>query len=226
MEKEKQKIVLVAVLGVVVLGVGAFQMMSSEDSAPKKKDSAKRESRSLLAENEENPLKEELRQLVNGNLPQRDPFEPREMPRDPSLEPKQEKPEPTSNQAPRSAGGRKIYQGDGSIGSTRPWNPQISGLPDAMQSGPVGNGGGNATIQPGAPLRQPGEPAYNVTGVLVGKKPVAVLQSDDGRQFLVPVGGNVGGDTEVVAIERGKVTVRHKGKVKVLKLEGGASDGK
>ena len=227
MDKEKQKVVIVAVLGVVVLGVGAFQFMGGGAEEPKKVESPKSKATDILAENADDPLKEELKQLISGALAQRDPFEPRAMPMDPTLQqpaqPKQE-PQASPSNNMRSASGQRIYKGNSPSG-IRPFNPQISGLPDPSQSGVNSQGGGNVNVQPGTPLRQPGEVGYNVAGVLVGKKPMAVLQDDSGQQHLVPVGGNVGGDTEIVAIERGKVTVRHKGKIKVLKMEGGASRG-
>ena len=73
-------------------------------------------------------------------------------------------------------------------------------------------GGGNIGLSKSAPLRQPTEFAYTLKGVLVGKKPMAVFEDDNGNQRLVPLGGSLDGDSKVVGIEKGKVRIRHRGK--------------
>ncbi len=69
-----------------------------------------------------------------------------------------------------------------------------------------------------APTEEP-EPAFRVTGVLVGVKPIAVFEDDKGNQRLVPLGGSVDGDTKVTGIERGKVTITRHGKDKTLVIQ-------
>jgi type II secretory pathway component PulC len=90
-----------------------------------------------------------------------------------------------------------------------------------MKNGGAIGAGGGAGLTQGAPLRQPGEFAYQVKGVIVGKKPMAVFEDDNGNQRLVPLGGSLDGDSKVVAIEKGKVRIRHHGKEKTLDLPEG-----
>jgi hypothetical protein len=62
---------------------------------------------------------------------------------------------------------------------------------------------------------------FQVKGVIVGQKPMAVIEDDNGSQRLVPLGGSVDSDSTVVGIEKGKVKIRHKGKNKTLNLPEG-----
>jgi len=95
-------------------------------------------------------------------------------------------------------------------GGTKPWEPPMGGgLGNPAGSTPVGGGIG---LSKGAPLRQPSEFAYTLKGVIVGNKPMAVFEDDNGNQRLVPLGGSVDGDSKVVGIEKGKVRIRHRGK--------------
>ena len=56
------------------------------------------------------------------------------------------------------------------------------------------------------------KPQFVVKGVLLGRKPIAVLEDSNGNQRLVALGGSIDGDTRIVAIEEGGITVVHKGK--------------
>lgn len=105
----------------------------------------------------------------------------------------------------------------------QPTNSQPAGL---GQSGggfkPVDPMGGSL---PGGGLPGPAAPAmvakpmYRVKGILLGSKPMAVFEDGSGNQRLVPLGGSVDGDTKVVAIEKGKVKVSHKGKEHTLTID-------
>ncbi len=67
------------------------------------------------------------------------------------------------------------------------------------------------------------EVPYKVTGVINGSRP-AVVVSDNagGSQRLVRVGSKLDPDTEVIGIQRGKMIVRKHGKVKTISIEEGA----
>jgi hypothetical protein len=62
--------------------------------------------------------------------------------------------------------------------------------------------------------------SYRVSGVIVGARPAAVFTDPQGNQRLVSVGSSLDGDSKVVAIERGQVTVEHRGKKLRLSLGG------
>lgn len=225
LDKDKKKVLIVGVLGVVVLGVGAFQLLGGSSEAPKPavtKSAAKADAKTVDPDAEQ---KKEISKLVASSLPQKDPFEPGTLPDDPTkVQPKTE-PEPPKapTKSPLMRGTRRT----GSNYSVPPVSPMVGQLPDP--SGSIGSGqpGPNGVgLQPGKPLRQPGEFAYSVNGVVLGNKPAAVFQDDNGNQRLVAVGGSVDGDSRVVSIERGKVTVQHKGKKLTLTMGGGTPVGK
>lgn len=88
----------------------------------------------------------------------------------------------------------------------QPMDPMKGSLPAPGQSGPTG-----------APMVA--TPMYRVKGILLGAKPMAVFEDGSGNQKLVPLGGSVDGDTKVVAIEKGKVRVSHKGKEHTLTID-------
>lgn len=55
---------------------------------------------------------------------------------------------------------------------------------------------------------------------MTGSKPIAVFSDSNGNQRLVPVGGSLDGDSKVVAVEKGSVTIEHRGKKQRLSLGG------
>jgi len=59
---------------------------------------------------------------------------------------------------------------------------------------------------------------YSVTGVITGDHPAAVFVDSKGDQRLITTGGSLDGDTKVVAITRGTVTVEHHGKKRTLSV--------
>ncbi len=217
MNNEKKKTLLVTALAVVLIGVGAFQFVpkgaSAAKSAPKTsavKDDKKTDPNTQTAQNEPDPQQEALKAMVKDPLPKRDPFQPGDLP---------EVAAPTTVPTPPVAA---------------PSQPNRTGTPHAGSGvithplPPVDPGrisgnfpSGNVTINPGAPLRTPGEFAYKVTGVISGPKPMAVFEDDGGNQRLVPVGGSIDGDSRVVGIENGKVHIRHRGKDQTLTLSEG-----
>src|SRR5207237_5169748 len=100
-------------------------------------------------------------------------------------------------------------------GTIPPFDPTNSGAP-AGGTGSPAVGLSNAPV-----LRQPDEFGYKVKGVILGDKPMAVFEDDNGNQRLVPLGGSVDGDSRVIGIEKGKVRVKHRGKPQSLRLPEG-----
>ena len=222
--KDKQKMIIVGVLGVLVTGIGAFQFMGGE---PPKKPVAKKtssepsEKKGLESTEPVDEKKVDLSRLIAGNLPQRDPFRPVDIPAVPDPKPSGQPSEPVKP-APDTAKptetapvepqtqSRPIRTGGGtirppSLGGQAPMDP-MGGLPPV---GAIGSGPG-MKIQPGIPLRQPGEPAYSVAGVVIGKDKMVVLQDDNGNQRLVKLGDKIDSENRIVGIDKGgKVKVRN-----------------
>lgn len=109
-----------------------------------------------------------------------------------------------------------------------PMDPMAGPLPDALPSPtapPVLAGGGQPDgdgpkLTPGKPLRQPGELPMRLVGVVLGPKPLVVLQDDDGKQKSFGVGSEVVPGSRILRIERRKVVVRHLGKQIALTFGG------
>lgn len=202
--KDKQKVIILAVLGIVIVGVGAFQFLGGSSPEPPK--TAKKAEADAKPKAGEEPVvdekKVELTKLITGALPARDPFRPSPFEQPDTVALATPQPSPAGSSQPRVPRPAPIG------GAVAPMNP-MGGLPAAVPNGTIGGpGGASVAIQPGAPLRQPGEPPYSVAGVVIGKERMVVLQDDDGNQRLVKVGDSLDGNTRIVSVERGKVKVR------------------
>ena len=76
---------------------------------------------------------------------------------------------------------------------------------------------GNKPITiPGLPFKDPNQFTMSLAAVIMGDRPAAVFQDEQGNQRLVTLGGRVDGDSVVTRIQRGTVTVAHKGKTVTL----------
>jgi len=109
--------------------------------------------------------------------------------------------------------------------STAPLDPMVGTLPQVGSDGTLSASGGpgnpaQVRVEPGKILRQSGEFAYRLSGVVVGNASAVVLQDDSGKQRLVRQGGSIDGESRVVSIDRNAVVVRHNGKNITLKLGG------
>lgn len=212
--KDKKKVMVLGLLVVAMLAIGAFQFIGpSSSSAPIAETDEATEvtdpetttvadgegvegEEGAEVEEEGDAKKLNIEGFVAESFDVRDPFDV------PSgVEPEKAKaPEPEKPVEPRV----KPQQKPRSLPGEQPVNPRIFGdLP------PLGGGG--------APVDN--SPQYRVKGVLVGQRSVAVVEDEEGNQKLVPVGGSIDGDTKVVKIEQGKVTVERNGKKKVLSIQ-------
>lgn len=219
MKDEKKKLMILALLAVVIVAVGAFQFVAGSAPPPPaaEKKESKAEETPKAAEEEKPDVKNPAYAMA---LPQRDPF------KQPSLASTEPAP-PTATPAPtpppaanrpnrvrRPGGGRDI--------SIPPFPIDNSGsLPGAVSAPPPlpGTlGGGSVALTPTEPTM-----SYSVSGVIVGRRPAAVFTDGQGNQRLIPLGGSLDGDTKVVGIEKGKVTISHRGKKLQLELGGNPS---
>lgn len=238
MKGDKKKIVVLAALGVVILCVGAFQIMSSSSTAPapakpvaaksdEKADegtanekaannsataeySADESGENGIVANEGAESADPLRQLYSMNLSVRDPFA--------SVTPL-----PITDTGPKNPAGvnpPRTSRGSSSMGgmTVPPFDPNSipGGLP------PIGGDPGalGAGTQPGLNL-PPAGPAYSVSGVIRGEKNAAVIADAQGNQQLVREGQDIDGDAKVVSVQKNKVVIRKKdGKTITLSVGG------
>lgn len=213
MTKDKKQIIVIGSLGAVLVAVGAFQFLSGPkveidvDSEENSAEAVEQQARDILDG--------ALTRLVPGDLSPRDPFQPVGW---------QAPPEPAGVTQPTTptmgSGGGSRPSGGGS-GFIPPMNPLPGGFPGLGGSFPDPNSGIGLLPQAGAPPISGS--GYAVKGVVVGDKPMAVFEDSAGNQRLVPLGGSIDGDTQVTSIERGKVTVKHRGKEKTLTIEEGSN---
>ncbi|MGE0002550.1 MAG: hypothetical protein AB7F50_09220 [Fimbriimonadaceae bacterium] len=210
--KDKKTLVLVA-LGVVLVAVGAFGFLKPEPKiTPKVVDTlepagspkADPQAASAAKEPGNDERAEQLMALVTGPLQPRDPFELQG-----SLQAVEVATPPTTNTPPVAGNIPPPTRRTSPV-------PPLEPVPGNL-SGPVGGIG----VSPGAPIRQPSELGYRVKGVVVGAKPVVVLEDDNGNQRLVPAGVSIDGDSKVVSVSKGRVTIQHKGKQKTYTVSEG-----
>lgn len=203
MDDKKKKLALIGLV-VVIAGVGAFQFTSG--GAEPTKATVKKEEKNLSNANKlyaTDPNTTDL--IVASALPARDPFDGS------SWQPKPEQPKvvppppPAQSKQPRPFGGRN--QG----GSIPPF--KVDGLP-------LPGDGGNVKLEPGKAMPDPSAFGYSVSGVIVGHRPAAVFTDANGNQRLVPVGGSIDGDSQVVGVSKGKVTIRHRDKTITMTVGG------
>ena len=223
MKDDKKKLVVIGALATVLLGVGAFTFLGGGPTPPpaplevKKTDGGKEDGTKvskvdengnpIVGEDEKEPPKNPLYVM---DLPQRDPFQVRPLAGEEfkPIPPTQPLPSP-SKPAPRRPGPRRSY-GAGDYG-TAPYQPLTGSLPNA--------GGGSVTLTPSGP--DPSAFGYTVSGTMTGgSKSVAVFTDSNGNQRMVPVGGSLDGDSKVLSIEKGSVTIEHRGKKQRLSLGG------
>lgn len=217
---DKKKLLAIGGLGLVLLGVGAFQFTSflfkpevkvtvkeTESSEPKR-DPAQEERDRLMA-------------MLPGPLPVRDPFLPKIVADQANAN------VPEAPTAPPA--GSTAQRTSPPAGQSRPQNISIPPLDPLMN--PLGALGGSPggelppmNLSPSAPMRSPEEFAYRLRGAVVGQRPVAIFEDDAGNQRMIPVGGSIDGQSKVVAIEEGRVTVRHRGRTLNLTLQGASID--
>lgn len=227
---EKKKIAILGVLFVVIIGVGAFQFAkggSPAAEAPvaeKKVDASTSDEKSTTAvasknepemgveadpEDAEGKVIEEVDPalIAAASLSPRDPFDGSAWDSDrkailqaAAQAAAQTTPKPV-NRAPRPRG----MAGAG-------FNP----LPIGGEALPVPEGG-SAPVS-GGKLPSIDDFPYTVAGTMVGDRPCVLFTDASGKQKLVREGGAIDGDSHVVSISKGLVTVNHRGKTRTFRV--------
>lgn len=212
---EKKKLIVIGALTVVMLGIGAFQIVKGSSHAPAAPPavvattatpSAKGDATSSTNK-DDSQAAQQANDLVKGSYPTHDPFKPIV---DANAVPASQ----TQQSAPQSRPvTQRVARGE--------LFPKFPIQKDGQLPGASTQGGVTAPIKPPAP-----EFGYALAGIIMGRKPAAVFVDSQGAQHLVELGGSLDGDTRLVDLDRGHVVLRVKDKTKTLTLGGGNSSAK
>lgn len=193
MSKDKKQIIVLGALFAVILAVGAFQFLGKKPAAVAE-DEPKKDSKDLVAKNEEDPTEMVIKQLYSQPLASRDPFVPQAVIVD-----------DTDDQQP-IVDPPVVTRPDPMQGEVRPVDPGV-----------VNGGNGQPNLEP----TQTRDPWY-LRGVILGRKTMAMLEDDKGNQFLVREGEQFNaGNTRVLSISKTQVELSHNGRIMTLALLGG-----
>lgn len=227
---EKQKIMVLGALGVLILGIGAFQLMPQGPDAPAGPKSSGWKPPVSAEDTKPEPPKNPA--LV-AMLPRRDPFDvpdayrPKEQQPDPvtpTVDPLKvpELPKPGENPRRRS-NGRRPRQLSGRL----PANPFADEGPGELPQ--PGNlnverekpNVTQTTVPPVEPPKPP-EPTfdYTLSGVIVGRRSAAVLRDKQGNQRLVTTGGMIDGEATLIEVRPGAAIVDVRGKRMRIEVKG------
>lgn len=196
MNREKKQIVVVAVLAVMVLGVGAFQFMNASSEPAPVATKAEEKKDDKKSDKPQGPKNPQFRPLAI-----KDPFETA------TFAMSHEDPTPTPPKDP-----------------TPPKQDHTGGSrPIKLPGSPAGTGwdfpvGGNPEVKP----VEPEKPVfgYRVVGVVEGAYPAVVFEDSKGNQQLVEIGQGIGPNATVIGINRGKVRIKFNAETLVLNVGG------
>ncbi len=197
-KNDKKQVIVLGALVVVILGVGAFQFVggSSAPAETVKKEASATEGTEATAELTE-PVDE---RFLAPRLDQRDPFLPQVRKKKPANE-EAPKPQVTAQATPPS---RPLAP----MPALPPMQGDFTGMP---QQSPQQNSGYDAPTEEA-------RPSFRLSGIVLGDRPVALIQSDDGKQKAVRVGDQVSGH-KVASIGRKTVVLISEGERVTLTLK-------
>lgn len=222
MKDDKKKFIVLGALVAVILGVGAFSFLGGGGTPPpapeaSKTDKEKEDAKVAKVDADGNPIVEgedaepPKNPLYVADLPQRDPFSEGALAAQKELS---GLPDPARGPQPAPAQTRPAPRPRGRSGGMTipPFRP--GGLTGQLP----GVGGGTVSIDPTGP--DTSSFSYSLSGTMNGAKKVAVFTDSNGNQRMVPEGGSLDGDSKVVAIDKGSVTIEHRGKKQRVSLGG------
>ena len=203
---DKKKLLVIAGLAVAVLGIGVFEFAGGggQAPAPEKKPAAHARSNAAAGTQKSgdaatpsasasgNPADGKPSEVPGATqeVAERDPFDGSKF-----------MPAPTKQGTPAP-----------SPAQTRPAPAPMPGKLGPLSVTPDVPGGRLPNPAAFAGQHDPNAFDYAVSGVITGERPAVIFADSQGNQRLIQLGGSLGPDTKVVAISRGKVTVRHHGK--------------
>ena len=207
---DKKKLMVLGAMGVVLLGIGAFQFVKasgSQQPAPAATPAVTTTPSTVASNadgnNADDQTPPQQNDLVKGAYPYRDPFH--------ALV--DSNPRPASNPMANVPQPGRRNEGIPNF----PGIDKQGGLPNVASA----NGGVTVPVNPPAPAF-----GYSLAGVIMGRKPGAVFIDSKGAQHLVMLGGSLDGDTRLVDLDRDHVVLRVKDQTKNLTLGGGDSSAK
>ncbi len=225
---EKKKIAILGGLFVVIIGVGAFQFAKGGASdAPTEQVSAKKpEATEATTEKPTQEAPSEGDAHAEGTAESDNVVDPaliaaaRLNPRDPfdgtswDINLKAVPTQPTVA-APKP----------------RPTPPPMKGMGGSgFAPMPIGGGVlpsvGNTAEISGGKLPSIEDFPYTVAGTMVGNRSFVLLKDASGKQKLVSEGSAIDGDSRVISVSKGQVTVSHRGKTKTFRVGGNPSNDK
>lgn len=225
---EKKKIAILGGLFVVIIGIGAFQFAKGggSDTPTGETVVSSKPQHTEQATTEKTPGKpasEESDVDANGEvvdatvdpgliaaarLNPRDPFDGsswdvnlKAAPTQPSVPAPKQRPTPPPMKSIGGSGFKPMPIGDGVL-------PNIAGTADI-------SGGKLPSIE---------DFPYTVAGTMVGDRSFVLLKDASGKQKLVSEGSSIDGDSRVISISKGQVTVKHRGKTKTFRVGGNPSN--
>jgi hypothetical protein len=218
MQDDKKKITVLAVLVILIIGVGVFQITRGSSPAPEaaagdtaETSEAASDGAALTASEGGAPAGP---RFALASLPQRNPFKPGRLAPAPTPTPTpQPQPQPLPPAQPERQPRPPRVNGNLPQQSLPPF--QVEGLPALP-------GDSGTVLVPTAPP----EPvfAFTLNGVIVGERSAAVFRDSEGNQRLVSVGGSIDGDSQLIAVQKGSATVRFRGKTLRLTMGGNPSE--
>lgn len=190
---DNKKKLVLGALFVAIFGIGAFQFVGGSSEEPAQ--AAKSSAKQDVPKTADRPVAS-----VYPPLAARDPFKTERLPGGvvQAAPKEQEQPAGGTQKAPPSEF------------SSEQWGP----LP-----GPDPNGADGAA----QPLQAEPEFKYVLVGVVEGETPAAVFADSAGNQRLITLGGAIDGDSKLLSISRGKVTVKFNKQTLTLTIGGTAS---
>lgn len=211
---DKQKMIVIGALGLVLVGIGGFQLMGGGGAAPAPKPAAKAAEDPNAKPGVEVEKEASKDEMFVEQLPQRDPFktqlntaafgfaggpaEPETSTTTGADTPPPPPPAPTAGVAVKP---------NGLEGELEPMDPNSGAMLP-----PVGPGnGGNSEQLPGPDgASVASAPSYRLSGVVTGRKNMAIIVDGNGKQKLVKAGDTLDG-RKVVAIKNSEVVLEEAG---------------
>jgi len=204
MNREKKQLVVLGVLAVMIVCVGAFQMMGGEaPAAPPVAAKAEKKTEETATSSTEEQSKVANPEVARP-LGKRDPFAPSEFAISANQDPFT-KPEPTVR---RSTGTSTV--------------PPVLDRGDS-DTPPIWEPGGKQG-DTGPLIPPPPKFGYVLSGFVHGKYPAAVFSDSTGNQKLVEVGGAIDASATLVAVYGSKVKVKFHEQTLFLTIGGNPND--
>lgn len=205
---DKQKVLILSALFVVLVGVGAFTLMGGGSTAPAPQAKAEGETDAEAAATAAETTAQATDQkdgAVSELFPQRDPFNPTS---DGTVTSANNTPAPVNPTPPPPPAIQEPVRVSSNM-QPPTGLPPMDPMSGSVQPLPGVNGSSSQITGNVAP-NQESRPSYRLSGVISGTRPMAVIEGPDGKQKIVKVGDRIGGE-RVKSIRNGRVILQGQG---------------